>query len=312
MKRHLTIGLASLVPGFALIASACSDDSSDDTTTVDPAATTTTPADPAATSDPVGTTPTPTTDPVEPGVPEGTGGTDGTEEVVEVSGTPVPLSWNNGWVDGASNTVGVQGAFFTASDMNGSTIMPETFEASGDQICVSGEAALVVDMMYGDFWGAVLALNLSQPDAPEVAAGGAGGEGSEASGGAGGDSAAAGGDAAGGASTEVADEVLPYDASANNVIGFRYRLSAVPEAGELRIQYNTFDGVEGVPFCQTVTELEGDFLFSEALAGCWDATASETPTLTQLKSIEFQLATNIDAAYPYDFCIEELSAIVAD
>lgn len=82
---------------------------------------------------------------------------------------PVAINPNNGWVACDTNTVGIEGAFFTYSDGVGSTIMPDTFEAAGTEICVTGEVGQVVD---GDYsvWGAGLGFNFADEAAWDAAA----------------------------------------------------------------------------------------------------------------------------------------------
>jgi len=81
---------------------------------------------------------------------------------------PVPITPNNGWVPCDSNTVGIEGAFFTYYDETGSTIMPANFETAGAEICVSGEVGLVDEGF--TIWGAGLGFNFADEAAWDAAA----------------------------------------------------------------------------------------------------------------------------------------------
>lgn len=69
----------------------------------------------------------------------------------------VPITPADGWVDCASNAIGIQGAFFTYDDGT-STIMPGDFAAAGAEICVTGTVAATAT----DVWGAGVGFNLNQ------------------------------------------------------------------------------------------------------------------------------------------------------
>lgn len=70
---------------------------------------------------------------------------------------PVPITPADGWVDCATNTIGIQGAFYTYDDGT-STITPADFSASGAEICASGTVAATAS----DIWGAGVGFNLNQ------------------------------------------------------------------------------------------------------------------------------------------------------
>jgi hypothetical protein len=80
---------------------------------------------------------------------------------------PVSITPSDGWVPCDSNTVGIEGAFFTYFDEVASTIMPTTFESAGADICVTGEVGLVDEAF--SVWGAGLGFNFAD-EAPWDAA----------------------------------------------------------------------------------------------------------------------------------------------
>lgn len=69
----------------------------------------------------------------------------------------VPITPANGWVDCGTNTIGLQGSFFTYSDGT-STVEPADFADAGEEICVTGMAAASGT----DIWGAGVGFNLNQ------------------------------------------------------------------------------------------------------------------------------------------------------
>jgi len=76
----------------------------------------------------------------------------------------VPITPADGWVDCATNSIGLQGSFFTYSDGT-STVTPEDFSAAGAEICVTGMAAASGT----DIWGAGVGFNLNQDAGSDTA-----------------------------------------------------------------------------------------------------------------------------------------------
>ena len=87
-----------------------------------------------------------------------------------IGGTGVALLPVDGWVDTATNGLGIQGSFFVGTDAEGggsSTVSPQNFAAAGSEICVQGVGSQVgVDQYgvtaYARDWGAIVGLILSQ------------------------------------------------------------------------------------------------------------------------------------------------------
>lgn len=88
----------------------------------------------------------------------------------EAAGTSgVPLTPEEGWLDGSSNLLGIQGALFAVADRVSSADLSVDF--SGTNACIQGKTA-VVDLQcqpaeggdcYSLYFGAFLGLNLNQP-----------------------------------------------------------------------------------------------------------------------------------------------------
>src|SRR5690606_39143070 len=59
-----------------------------------------------------------------------------------------------GWIDGSTNTIGVEGAAYTTVDSAGSTISPDDFSGFGSPLCVKGTVAQVDEFCEeDDCWG---------------------------------------------------------------------------------------------------------------------------------------------------------------
>jgi hypothetical protein len=177
------------------------------------------------------------------------------------------------WVDSATNGVGVQGAFFTYQDGSGRTLITADATRTQTGFCVAGTAAEVLDGNFGGTYGAVAALNLSQ----QV-----------------------------GSTTPDA-----YDATAYGVVGFGFDIVG-NTGGALRFvvkQFATHDGfcVNRVPDCASGCTAE--FRLDELTQNCWTP-GGPTPAPTSLQALEWQITTTEGAETAFDYCIENLHAVV--
>ncbi|MCH2110605.1 MAG: hypothetical protein MK135_14885, partial [Polyangiaceae bacterium] len=80
------------------------------------------------------------------GANQGSGGNAGTGGSTNTGGEDSDaeaLSWNNGWIDGGGNMVGIQGAFFTFADNKddagmatgtGTTIAPSSYDTAAQTV----------------------------------------------------------------------------------------------------------------------------------------------------------------------------------
>jgi hypothetical protein len=191
-------------------------------------------------------------------------------------GTGPNLIASNGWVDGASNGLGIQGALFTYQDGTLRTEIAAVAEAgTGTGYCVSGSVAEVLNMDFSGTWGAVAALNLNQA------------VGSEA--------------------------VGPYDAAAHAVVGFGFDIVG-DTAGALRFvvkQHLVHDGfcINNVPSCGTGCSVE--FLLEDLTQNCWTP-GGATPDPTSLSALEWQITAKAGSPTPFDYCIENIHAVLAE
>jgi hypothetical protein len=209
----------------------------------------------------------------------GTAGAPG--KSTEVLITPV-----NGWVDGGSNVLLIQGAVYTGADSQSAANLSSDF--TGSNMCIKGKAAKVdlgctpippAPDCQMTTWGAAIYLNLNQALDQSTMMGGAPG---------------------------------PYDAS--RIRGFAFELSGpiVPKTSELRFWVET----EKWQFCSEWNKQlkpgDNTVLLSELYQYC-SITPHQNPPATSVASIltrlEWQVMTNSTSEVPYDFCVSNLRAL---
>lgn len=193
-------------------------------------------------------------------------------------GTPVLLTVDDtGWVDGAGNSVGIQGAWYAYDDCANSpgactlnhTPPTGSFPNTGGKMCTKGTTVAVkAEADFSKQWGAGIALDLNN-------SGGANGQ------------------------------KMPFDAQAANVIGFFMNITGVAPGLRINItSASTGDNshfVNGVVGANTVE-------LSKAKQGSW-VTTKATLNPTELLAIQFQIPTVMNKAVDFDFCVEGLSAL---
>ena len=222
----------------------------------------------------------------------GTGtGTGGTGTLME----GVPLDPMNGWVDGATNDLKIQGALFPFGDTTSKMgMMPVDFSASGTMACFSGTAAKV-DMAstacttkmftppamdcYGEYWGAAIGLNLNQSI-------------DEASG--------------------MGLDPMPYDASAIKGFSFTIAGDGVPGTAALRFKVENSAGEYCNPAAKPIKAGDNTIMLTDLISACWKPVAG-APTgdgaKASLIKIAWQVVTNDKATVPFNFCVSNIRAI---
>jgi hypothetical protein len=202
-------------------------------------------------------------------------------------GTGFVLTPVAGWVAGGTNEAGIQGSFYPLSDATGTppgatTITPappaDFSTAAGSTICVSGSASQVVGtpLDYARYWGGGVGFDL----------GDAGGE-------------------------------LPVQPWARgNVVGFRYTLTgtAIPTSLRFIVTFQEGTGVNAGTYCKPIATTSGTPVTTmlgdgSIIASCWQAGGAPLPATALLRSIQWQVSTTDTAATPFNFCIENLTAI---
>jgi hypothetical protein len=102
-----------------------------------------------------------------------------------------------------------------------------------------------------------------------------------------------------------------YDATAHGVVGFGFDIIG-DTGGALRFvikQYATHDGfcINNVPDCASGCSAE--FRLDELTQNCWTP-GGPTPAATSLQALEWQITTKEGAATTFDYCIENIHAVV--
>jgi hypothetical protein len=85
----------------------------------------------------------------------------------------------------------------------------------------------------------------------------------------------------------------------------------IPPAGVLR--FTVISGTNS--YCQNLTATAGTPITTtlsspQLIQACWMEGGAQLPPTATLESIQWQVVTNQTAAVPFDFCIEDLTAVV--
>jgi hypothetical protein len=213
----------------------------------------------------------------------GTGGAPATDGVVPVGDGVALTPQADGWVPGESNGLGVQGAFFSASDADanptGTTIDLDTATTLGS-VCVSGSLAAIADMDFATYWGATVGLNLRQVLPP------GGGEALPASG-------------------------WPRTTPEGTVSAFSYTITANNGVAlpELRFTVDFVGKAAGDTYCDPIAPGGTSTALTEVVQSCWEPTTVTLPA-ADLLAIQWSLIPSQTAAVPFDFCITNLQGVV--
>jgi len=202
----------------------------------------------------------------------------------------VPLAATDGWVDGMSNTLMIQGAMFEYADPT--SLMGMTKDFTGTNACIKGTAAKVdmksapcTSMMftapatdcYGEYWGAAIGLNLNQAIDPTTMMGG---------------------------------DPMPYDASA--IKGFAFNITGAMVPTSLRFKVEDASGEFCSPAAKPVKLGANSFMFEDLIKECWapKATAANASTAKAgVIKIAWQVVTNAMGTVPFDYCVADLRAL---
>jgi len=196
-----------------------------------------------------------------------TGGTGGTTGETRVDLIPV-----DGWVDGSTNDVGIQGSWYTFGD-GVSTVVPASepfFDGAGSTICISG--SIPPHQNQDLTWGVAVAMDLNNAAAVSSA----------------------------------------YDAPAHGVVGMQFTVAGtLPPRLQITVPTvddatycKRYESIAG-----TRTTL-GTY-FAELEQDCWEIDVSNpAPDPTQLRSFQIGVISSANDTVTFDFCVESVSAIL--
>jgi hypothetical protein len=218
----------------------------------------------------------------------GVAGNGGDGGAVGVAGMPsvgpgvIPLIPADGWLDAATNTLGMQGAVFSYGDAH--SLLNGNF--TGPNVCIWGEAAQVdlncipeppATDCYGEYWGTAIGMNLNQPIDPVTAMG-----------------------------VEVP---LTYDASA--LAGFSFEVMGALIPTSIRFKVETPSGEFCTPATVPVLPGPNTILFSDLRQECWfiDGQPLGAADIAGLLKISWHVVTNEASPVPFDFCVSNISAV---
>jgi len=196
------------------------------------------------------------------------------------SGNNVPLTVDpTGWVDKGGNTVGIQGPWYSYDDCTDSPGMctmnhtPGTgaFANTDGKMCTKGTTFPVkAEADFSKEWGAGIALDLNNSGGMDAMK-------------------------------------LPFDATANHVIGFAMNITGT--APGLRVNITSPAAGNDAHFKNGIVGAN-NVLFSAVMQGSWVKT--KTPLdQTKILAVQFQIPSVMGKAVDFDFCVEGLSAITS-
>jgi len=246
----------------------------------------------------------------------GTGGTDTGTDTVPINTDTTPLQGGNlvnlmpneqGFMETGENELGIQGAWYTFG-CDGAVVNPvegSEFTNTG-KMCFSGTAPIVTDidsdgaLDYSIIWGAGMGFDLCAESAEEAA------------------DAGIINDAGVIVPTKYPLSACPYNAElVTKMIGVSVRFSGVVNAQELRIQFNEGDNIANSYYkvdpadvaAGTVISVE----FEDPMVKTWyDRMAKPGDTnANNVLAIQFMIPTNAGAPVDWDFCVEDVAAIIA-
>jgi len=225
--------------------------------------------------------------------PSGTAGTPGTGGGNTGGSGPapegVPITPTDGWVDAASNALGIVGALYSYADDTSGMGLMGTFV--GETGCMKGTAAQVMDPCtvaptasdcFGTFWGAAMGLNLNQPKDPATGMG--------------------------------VKDPLPFDASMLRGFTFEITGPTIPVAKSLRFKVENAKGEFCTPPSKKVLPGVNTFEFKDLIAECWHTTEPPNATAETAQSallkISWAVVTDKMATVPFDFCVSNIRALL--
>lgn len=195
------------------------------------------------------------------------------------SGNSVPITPDpTGWVEGSTNVVGIQGAWYSYNDCTtspGDCTMNQipvegSFDNVGGKMCTSGTTAAVADQTeFSLKWGAGIGLDLNNSGGTDAMK-------------------------------------MPYDATAHGVVGFSFTISGTNATG-LRFNITSVAAGDNSHFVSAAMG-ENTVMFSDAMQGSWVTTKTPLDP-TQLLAIQFQIPSVLNQSVAFDFCVENLAAI---
>jgi hypothetical protein len=206
----------------------------------------------------------------------GTGGGGG--GAAPAAGNTVPLTVDpTGWVDKGGNTVGIQGPWYSYDDCTDSPGMCTMghlpgmgeFANTDGKMCTEGTTFPVkAEADFSKQWGAGIALDLNNSGGMDAMK-------------------------------------LPFDATANHVIGFSMNITGM--APGLRVNVTSVAAGNDAHFKAGMVGAN-TVLFSAVQQGSWVKTKTPLDP-TKILAIQFQIPSVMGKAVAFKFCVENLAAI---
>ena len=210
----------------------------------------------------------------------------------------------------SAGTTGIDGIAQVIKSPMGTTVESTIKDGA---LCMKGTTVVVPNMDYTNYWGAEIDLDLKLVDSngngstpTTVADAGAD----------------AGGDAGGG--TPPARAAIGLNTTTANIAGFSFRVTGqVPTAFRFKgLPYGA--NPSAVTYCNQVAATDGATLnitFSQITYECWNPGGAallsmpyppDNPDGKLLRTISWQVPADINIPFPFDFCVSDIKAILAN
>jgi hypothetical protein len=181
-----------------------------------------------------------------------------------------------GWVSKCSNTLGIQGAWYSFVDPSGTSSINMTFP-DGGQICVNGVAGAVQNEDWGTYWGAGFGMNLCQNSDFEEPPG------------------------------EVFNLIsCPIDVT--RLVGFEMVISGDSAPAEFRVVFGETGRQVSAYLVASMDGVRAQYLFEDASI-LWDSTQPSVDPY-QVESLQFLVAATTEGDSVFDLCVSEIYPIL--
>jgi len=194
-----------------------------------------------------------------------------------------------------SNTLAIQGAYFSYSDPTSATGLVSDVKTT-DKACMSGIAAKVIlgctivapaTDCYGVYWGAAIGLNLNQPNVTDPTT-----------------------------MMMMGGTPMPFDASA--IKGFSFDIgpgtdgtATVPLPGQFRFNIEDATTQYCTPTAKGIKPGTNTLMFGDVMSKCYAPAPGPSAEMIHkgVVKISWQVVTNTTATTPFDFCISNVRAL---
>jgi hypothetical protein len=183
----------------------------------------------------------------------------------------VLLSPVDGWVSAESNALGIQGSVFFEVDANDGGPSTLSLVSDGPAVCVSGVSGPVQDSDFARDWGGLFGIRLGEASPGQIG---------------------------------TWSPITPV----GTLTGFTFRVTG-PQVPLLELRFHVQDG-SGIDYCTGARAGTYSINIATLLTGCGEAGGTSFTPELPLVSLSWEIIAIEARPVPFDFCIEDLTAIL--